>query len=136
LVRLTSRIQKDLTEAHYNLDKSLENITENRISKGVTNQQYTMTAANNLADLLSDLLQNLQNKKPGSGKGKGKKGEELSLPDVIKKQGELIKKLKKGNATGNKKGSEKKEEMTGEQFEIYKEQKIKMEQKAIVVLKR
>ncbi|MCF6223511.1 MAG: hypothetical protein L3J34_07250 [Flavobacteriaceae bacterium] len=133
LVRLTSRIQNDLTEAHYNLDKSLENITENRISKGVTNQQYTMTAANNLAYLLSDLLQNLQNKKPGSGKGKGKKGEELSLPDVIKKQGELIKKLKQGNATGNKKGGEQKEQMTGEQFEIYKAQnRLKEELKDLI----
>lgn len=133
LVRLTSKIQKDLTEAHYNLDKSLENITENRIPKGVTNQQYTMTAANNLADLLSDLLQNLQNKKPGSGKGKGKKGEELSLPDVIKKQGELIKKLKKGNATGKKNGGKEKEQMTGDQFEIYKTQnRLKEELKELL----
>jgi len=121
LVKLSSKIQKDLTDAHYNLEKSLENITENKIRQGVTNQQYTMTAANNLADLLSDLLQNLQNKKPGSGKGKGKKGEELSLPDVIKKQGELIKKLKNG-PSDKKEGPGKSEKMSGEQFQIYKEQ--------------
>jgi len=122
LVRLSSKIQKDLTDAHYNLGKSLENIEENRIAEGRKNQQYTMTAANNLADLLSDLLQNLQNKKPGSGKGKGKKGEELSLPDIIKKQGELLEKMKQGKEKGQSKGEKSKEIMSGEQFEIYKEQ--------------
>jgi hypothetical protein len=122
LVRLSSKIQKDLTDAHYNLGKSLENIEENRIVEGRKNQQYTMTAANNLADLLSDLLQNLQNKKPGSGKGKGKKGEELSLPDIIKKQGELLEKMKQGKKKGQTKGEKSKETMSGEQFEIYQEQ--------------
>ncbi|NOQ91310.1 MAG: DUF4175 family protein [Flavobacteriaceae bacterium] len=122
LVRLSSKIQNDITEAHYNLDKSLENITENRIKQGVSNQQYTMTAANNLADLLSDILQNLQSKKPGSGKGKGKSGDELSLPDIIKKQGKLVKKMKEGIKPGDKSGSNSFEKMSGEQFQIYQEQ--------------
>jgi len=122
LVRMSATMQKDLTDAHYNLNKSLENIEENRISDGMINQQYTMTAANNLADLLSDILQNLQNKKPGSGKGKGKEGNELSLPDIIKKQGELIEKMKQGTKEGKAKGNKSKEKMSGEQFEIYQEQ--------------
>ena len=142
LVKLSSRIEEDLTEAHYNLDKSLENITENRISQGISNQQYTMTAANNIADLLSDLLQNLQKKKSGSGKGKGKKGEEVSLPDIIKKQKSLIEKMKKGmkpgqkpgekpgekpsskpgEKPGGKSGNKNSEQMSGEQFKMYQEQ--------------
>jgi len=96
LVKISSKIQKDLADAHYNLDRSLENISDNKIDKGISNQQYTMTAANNLADLLSNILQNLQNKKPGSGKGKGKKGEDVSLPDIIKKQGKMLEKMKDG----------------------------------------
>ena len=66
MVRLSSKIQGHISDAHYNLDKSLENISENRIQAGISNQQYTMTAANNLADLLSDILQNLKISKPGS----------------------------------------------------------------------
>ena len=128
LVRLTSKIQEDITEAHYNLDKSLENITENRMKQGVINQQYTMIAANNLADLLSNILQNLQNKKPGSGKGKGKKGDEISLPDMIKKQGELIKKMQEGMEPGKQKGGKDSEQMNGEQFQIYQEQNRLKEQ--------
>jgi len=122
MVKLSSKIQEDLSAAHYNLDKSLENIAEDRIQRGMSNQQYTMTAANNLADLLSDMLESLQNKKPGSGKGKGKEGE-LSLPDVIKKQQGMMKKMKEGMQGKKGKGKKGKEAMSGDQFEMYQEQK-------------
>ncbi len=124
LVKISSKIQKDLADAHYNLDKSLENISDNNIRKGLSNQQYTMTAANNLADLLSDILQSLQNQKPGNGKGKGKKGEGVSLPDIIKKQSKMLQKMKKGLEPGKSEKGKSKEQMTGEQFEMYKEQSL------------
>ena len=128
--KLSSNIQKDLTEAHYNIDKSLENIAENKIQQGRTNQQYTMTAANNLANMLSNVLNSLQN--PKSGKGKGK-GNSFSLPDIIKKQKGLSDKMKegieKGKQQGEKQGKGQKggkdkqgEQMTGEQYQIYQEQ--------------
>ena len=141
LQKLSSNIQKDLTEAHYNIDKSLENIAENRIRQGISNQQYTMTAANNLANLLSNVLNSLQN--PGMGSGKGK-GQSFSLPDIIKKQQGLSKKMKDGIKKGEESGKGKegkgkqnkgkggegknggnggnKEQMTGEQYQIYQEQ--------------
>ena len=127
MVKLSSKIQEDISAAHYNLDKSLENIAENRIQQGRSNQQYTMTAANNLADLLSDMLQNLQNQKPGSGKGKGKEGE-LSLPDVIKKQQGMMKKMKEGMDSQKGQGKQGKEAMSGEQFQMYQEQKLLKEE--------
>ncbi len=127
MVKLSSKIQEDIGSAHYNLDKSLENIAENRIQQGMSNQQYTMTAANNLADLLSDMLENLQNQKPGSGKGKGKEGE-LSLPDVIKKQQGMMKKMKEGMDAQKGKGKKGKEAMSGEQFQMYQEQKMLKDQ--------
>ncbi len=122
MVQMSSKIQKDLTDAHYNIDKSLENIAENRIKKGISNQRYTMTAANNLADMLSSLLQSLQNKKPGNGEGKGKGGEELSLPDIIKKQSELLQKAKEGSKPQEGGKSPSKEQLSGEQYQIYQEQ--------------
>lgn len=132
MVKLSSKIQEDLSSAHYNLDKSLENIAENRIQQGMSNQQYTMTAANNLADLLSDMLQNMQNQKPGSGKGKGKEGE-LSLPDVIQKQRGMMQKMKEGMDAQKGQGKKGKEAMSGEQFQMYQEQKrLKEELKKIL----
>jgi len=141
LQKLSSKIQKDLTNAHYNLDKSLEYIAENRIQQGRSHQQYTMTSANNLADMLSDMLNSLQNPSMGEGKGK-KKGESFSLPDIIKKQGDLNEKMKDGMKPGEKpgekegeRGGEKSgkngkqkqggkgsEQMSGEQYQIYQEQ--------------
>ena len=46
----------------------------------------------------------------------------MSLPDIIKKQGELIKKMEKGAASGKSSGKEKSENMSGEQFRMYQEQ--------------
>lgn len=123
LVQLTSKIDKHVRDAHYNLDKSLEAISENRIENGITHQRYTMTAANDLADMLSDVLKSLQNKKPGSGKGKGKNGETIELPDIIKKQENLIQKMKNGMPTEKSENGRSKEEMSGEQYQIYQEQK-------------
>jgi len=151
--KLSSKIQKDIIDAHYNIDKSLENIAENKITIGRTNQQYTMTAANNLASFLSDLLDAAQNpmEMDGMGKGKGKgKSKGFSLPDIIKKQSESLSQCKKpGNNPGNKMGKGEKggksgegkkgekgksgeggkggegegsEQMSGEQYEIYKQQ--------------
>ncbi len=131
LQQLSVKIQEDITEAHYNIDKSLENIAENRMRQGITNQQYTMTAANNLADVLSDMLNAMQNPSMGSGKGKGKK-QSVGLPDIIKKQQGLNDQMKEGmgkkkegeqDGQGQKKGGQGQgEEMTGEQYRIYQEQ--------------
>ena len=89
-----------------------------------------MTASNNLAYLLSRLLDNLQN--PSSGSGSGSGGEEFALPDIIKKQGENIEQMKEGmqNKEGGKEGKEGKdgkegengENSNGELYEIYKQQ--------------
>ena len=90
--------------------------------------------------MLSNTLDAMQNPKPGSGKGKGK-GESFSLPDIIQKQSELLKKMQQGlkqqgkngkQQQGNKKDGEKgkngkkggngEEQMNGELFEIFKQQ--------------
>ena len=123
LVTLSSEIEKDLTDVHYNLNRSLDNMAENRIQQGRGNQQYTMTAANNLADMLSDMLESMQNQQPGSGSGSGQK-EELSLPDIIQQQQNLMKKMQEGMDQKGKEGRNGQEEMSGEQFKMYQEQQM------------
>jgi hypothetical protein len=125
IVKLSSKIDKHVSDVHYNLDRSLESIAENKMQNGATHQRYTMTSANDLADMLSNVLQSLKNSKPGSSQGKGKKGESIELPDIIKKQEELIQKMKHGmkDGEGSPKKGPSKEEMSGKQFEIYQEQK-------------
>ncbi|WP_233188635.1 DUF4175 family protein [Tenacibaculum sp. SG-28] len=131
---ISSTIQNELANTHYNLDQSLENFVENRMTAGGSNQQYVMTSANTLADILSNTLDAMQNPKEGMGKGKGK-GNSFSLPDIIQKQESLIQKMEDGIKKGEKgkkentgkdgeKGNSNKgeDDMDGELFEIYKEQ--------------
>lgn len=103
--KISTKIQFDLSTAHYNLDQSLDNFSENRFNNGISNQRYVMTATNNLADYLSNILNNMQNSMSMKmGKGKKKKGQVFSLPDLIKKQEGLSKKMKEGMKKGDKKG--------------------------------
>ncbi|MGG8495884.1 DUF4175 family protein [Tenacibaculum sp. TC6] len=137
---ISTKVQEELANAHYNLDQSLENLADNNIRNGVSNQQYVMTSANTLADMLSNTLDAMKNPKDGMGQGKGK-GKSFSLPDIIQKQNELMEKMKEGSKKGDKgepkegngKQKDKKgqssgneggenEDMNGELYQIFKEQ--------------
>ncbi len=104
--KISTKIQDDLSSAHYNLEQSLENFSENRFNNGVSNQRYVMTATNSLADYLSNILNSMQNSM-AIGKGKKGKSQGFSLPDLIKKQEGLSKKMKDGMQKGEKKGQGK-----------------------------
>ncbi|WP_430928289.1 DUF4175 family protein [Polaribacter marinivivus] len=106
--KISTKIQDDLSTAHYNLDQSLYNFSENRFNNGISNQRYVMTATNNLADYLSNILNNMQNNMSMKmGKGKKGKGQGFSLPDLIKKQESLSEKMKDGIKKGEMKGKGK-----------------------------
>ena len=104
--KIAENITKEIGNVHYNIDKSLENLVEAQIPKGVSHQQYTITSANKLADFLSDILSNMQMSLSGMGEGKPKpgKGDGMQLPDIIKKQEGLSEKMKDGMKPGEKPG--------------------------------
>ena len=149
LPKISSKIQNDLSTVHYNLEQSLENFSEGRFDNGISNQRYVMTSVNNLSDYLSTMLNNMKN--ANMKMGAGKKGKGFSLPDIIKKQGELSEKMEKGREKAKElgrkpgknsreeKGDEKKgekqgkknegekgagqnDDLDGELYEIYKQQ--------------
>lgn len=106
-----SAINTSLTEIQYNIDKSLERLAQNETRQGIGNQQYTITGANDLAVLLSDILSNMQMQMAmaaGSGSGKGMpspgkgNGGGFQLPDIIEKQESLSEKMKEGMQKGKK----------------------------------
>ncbi|MBU2938029.1 hypothetical protein KO494_00625 [Lacinutrix sp. C3R15] len=118
--KISEKVNKEIGEVFYNVDKSLEEFSENQIYKGVSNQQYTITSANNLADFLSNALDNMQMQMSGQGQGgqgQPKPGEgeggEGGLPDIIKSQEQLAKEMegkmgdgKKGEAGEGNKGQQ------------------------------
>ena len=130
LVKMGSSIQKEVSDAHYYIDNSLENFADNKIDEGISDQQFVITAANNLANSLSNILESLMNASLSFGKGKGN-SQEFSLPDIIQKQGKLSDKIKEGNKKGKKPNSnspgnngEHGEQMNSDLYEIYKQQVV------------
>lgn len=102
--KIAESVTKEVANVQYNIDKSLESFTESQLPRGVSQQQYAISSANKLADLLSDSLSSMQMQMSGSSGGKPKpgKGSGMQLPDIIKKQGELSDKMKEGMKQGMK----------------------------------
>ncbi len=106
--KIAENITQEIGNVHYNLDKALANLVEAQIAKGVSHQQYTIAAANKLADFLSETLNSMQMSLSGMGQGKPKpgkgQGQGMQLPDIIKKQDGLGDKMKGGMKKGQKPG--------------------------------
>ena len=109
--KIAEDITNEIGNVIYNVDKSLSSFTDVQVSKGLSHQQYSIAAANKLADFLSDILSNMQMQMSGmsSGKPKPGQGEGMQLPDIIKKQGELADKIKQGLEKGSKSGDGEKD---------------------------
>jgi hypothetical protein len=107
--KISEKVNSQITDVYFNIDKALDQLTENRLYQGVSSQQYAITASNELASFLSDVLDNMQmsmNSSPGSGSGGGEQ-----LQDIIMSQEEVKKMMEEGlkkNEAG-KKGEEGKE---------------------------
>ncbi|WP_415060747.1 hypothetical protein [Flavobacterium sp.] len=109
---ITEKVTEEIGKVHYNVDKSLETLAEAMIPKGVSHQQYTVSAANRLADFLSDIMNSMQMSMSGMGSGAGKpkpgQGQGgAQLPDIIQKQKGLSDKMKEGIEKGDKPGDGK-----------------------------
>ena len=110
--KIAENVTKEIGNVHYNIDKAIDNLVEADLPKGLSHQQYTISASNKLADFLSDILNNMQMSLSGMGQGKPKpgkgEGQGMQLPDIIKKQDALGEKMKEGMKKGSKPGDSKK----------------------------
>jgi hypothetical protein len=122
---ISEQVNSKITDVFFNIDKTLGELSENLLYQGVASQQYTITATNDLANFLSDVLDNMEAQmNMGSGQGSGKvpspgqgKGGGMQLPDIIMSQEELNKQMEEGTKKGEKgkpKDGEGKEKGEGE----------------------
>ncbi|MGY0391242.1 DUF4175 family protein [Bizionia sp. KMM 8389] len=93
--KLSELVNKEISEVYFNMDKALSQFSENLLFQGVANQQYTITAANNLANFLSDMMGQMQMQMQGGGSGSSGKPSQ-GLPDIIMSQEELNKQMQQG----------------------------------------
>lgn len=88
---ISETINQEVTELYYNLDNVVENLSESRIYQSVSYQKYVLNSGNTLSDLLANILDNMvESMKSGKGEGSG---EDFQLPDIIKGQSDLNKKM-------------------------------------------
>ncbi len=126
------QITGELTDLQFDLDKSLERLSNNEIPQGNASQQYVVTGANELANMLSDILNSMQQMMSNPQSGGGSGGQEVQLPDIIKKQKEINQQMQeqigeKGNKQKSEEGKQEEgqgEKMDGELYEIYKQQQL------------
>ena len=125
--RLSETINSNITDVFYYIDKAMDELSENLLYQGVASQQYVMTASNNLSNVLSDILDNMESdlnfgQGEGSGKGQGQRGKSggTQLPDIIMSQEELNKEVEDGlkkNDSSNKQDGKGKQDGEGKNGE-------------------
>jgi hypothetical protein len=108
-VQIKATINREMSAINNNIQKSLDNMSERETAKALTQQQLVMTSANNLALMLSDVLQAMQEdmaKKTSGEQQCSKPGSGNPTPGDLKKMQEQLKKqleqMKKGNEKGKK----------------------------------
>jgi hypothetical protein len=104
--QLQTFISDEMYKLNREMKKALDNLEERNKSVASVAQQMVMTSANNLALMLSESLDNIQQqqnqKKPGSGSCNkpGGKGEKPSMSEMQKKLGEQLGKMQEGMKNG------------------------------------
>lgn len=102
--QLSSFVTREVETMNQYMDESVEAIRDRVKSKAVSSQQFAMTSMNNLAILLDDVLQQMQqNMADAMGKpqkGGKKKGNMPSMSELQKQLSQKIQDLKKSGKSG------------------------------------
>lgn len=106
-------VNKEMSQVNNTMGKALDYMADRNAASASMNQQYTMTSLNNLALLLDEALQQLQqqmaSKMPGTGNcekpgGQGKKPSAADMNKMQKNLSKQLEKLKEQMGKGENKG--------------------------------
>jgi hypothetical protein len=86
--QIQSTVNQEIGSINSHIDQSLGNLGERRTAEATRNQQYAMTSMNNLALMLNEALEQLQNSMKNGKSGKGK-SKQPSLSQLNKLQQQL-----------------------------------------------
>ena len=131
-VMIKSVVTKEIAAVNLNIKLALDALDSRNINLAVAKQQYSMTSLNNLALLLNESLEQMNQKmnmsmksKAGSKQcknpsSKGGKMSAKSMKDMQQKIGQQLEKLKSGMEGQKKPGMGNKQEQSGMNREIAK----------------
>ena len=115
VLEIQASINKEIESIKSNMQKSTKHLENREVGKAAKRQQYIMTSSNNLALLLSEILEQMQNslENPSSNCNKPGNSGKPSLSEIKKAQKKLNKKLGecKKSGDGRKKGEKKSKEL-------------------------
>jgi len=102
--QIQSTVNQEIASINDHIDQALQNLGERVTPEASRNQQYAMTSMNNLALMLSEALDQLQNamKNGKSGKGKGK---QKSIGDLAQMQQQLSKNMQQAREQMQQQGN-------------------------------
>jgi hypothetical protein len=125
VMQIQSFITREVTTMRNSMDESVKFIKERKLNVASAKQQFAMTSINNLALMLSDTFNQMQqmmaNAMPGSGK-KGKKSKspsQMPLGEMQQKLNEGMEKMGEGNKSGRQM-SEQAAKLAQEQAQLRK----------------
>jgi len=103
--QIQSTVNQEVSGINDHIDQALEDLGDRRTPEATRNQQYAMTSMNNLALMLSEALDQLQNamNKGKSGKGKGK---QQSMEQLAKMQEQLNQNMQKAREQMQQQGNQ------------------------------
>jgi hypothetical protein len=107
-----SVVTKEIGELNNHMDKAVENVRERRKGNAGTEMQLSMTSINNLALMLKDHFDMMQQmmanamKMPGKGKKGKQKGQQMNLGQMQQQLNERIQQLKNGGKSGREMSEE------------------------------
>jgi hypothetical protein len=124
VMEIRSYVNKEIGEINFNMDKSLEALGDRNTPKSRSHQQFAMTSLNNLALMLSESLENMQqqmqqmqcngpNCKPKKEKkpGKGQMQKMRQMQEQLSKQLEEMKNQMKNGQKQGREGQKMSEEL-------------------------
>ena len=109
--QIASAVNKEIQSINFNVNKTSEYISERKQAETLQSQQYVLTAVNNLALMLSDALEQLQNAMQNAKSGKGKP--QPNMQQLSKMQQELNENMQKAKDGMEQQGGSKPGEKPG-----------------------
>jgi hypothetical protein len=109
---MSSVVTKEVGELNSHMDKAVENVRERRKGNAGTEMQLSMTSINNLALMLKDHFDMMQQmmanamKMPGKGKKGKQKGQQMNLGKMQQQINERIQQMKKSGIDGREMSEE------------------------------
>jgi hypothetical protein len=119
--QIQSTVNVEIAGINDHIDKALENLGDRHTPDANRNQQYAMTSMNNLALMLSDALNQLQQSK--SGRGSSKQPSVSQLRQMQEQLNQNMQKMRDRIQQGNK-GQSQKENMSEELAKLARQQQL------------